>query len=52
MLDLMQTLDPGLRAVGTMYNPAEANSVREQAAPQPVLQAEVRGVRLGSHEIT
>src|SRR5271165_5663509 len=28
-LDLMQKLVPGLRAVGTMYNPAEANSVKE-----------------------
>ena len=29
MLDFMQKLVPGLRAVGTMYNPAEANSVKE-----------------------
>ena len=29
MLDIMQKLVPGLRAVGTMYNPAEANSVKE-----------------------
>jgi ABC-type uncharacterized transport system substrate-binding protein len=32
----MQKLVPGLRAVGTMYNPAEANSVKEQAVAREV----------------
>jgi putative ABC transport system substrate-binding protein len=44
MLDLMQKLVPGLRAVGTIYNPAEANSVREQAVAREIYKA--RGVRL------
>jgi putative tryptophan/tyrosine transport system substrate-binding protein len=44
MLDLMQTLVPGLRAVGTMYNPAEANSVREQSVAREVYRS--RGIRL------
>ena len=44
MLDLMQRLVPGLRAVGTMYNPAEANSVREQAVAREVYRS--RGIRL------
>jgi putative tryptophan/tyrosine transport system substrate-binding protein len=43
-LDLMQKLVPGLRAVGTMYNPAEANSVKEQAAAVEIFRQ--RGVRL------
>jgi ABC-type uncharacterized transport system substrate-binding protein len=30
-LDMMQKLIPGLRAVGTMYNPAEANSVNKRS---------------------
>jgi putative ABC transport system substrate-binding protein len=55
MLDLMQKLVPELRAVGTMYNPAEANSVREQAVAREVFRS--RGIRLeqiaisGSSEI-
>jgi ABC-type uncharacterized transport system substrate-binding protein len=55
MLDLMQKLVPGLRAVGTMYNPAEANSVREQAVAREIYRS--RGIRLeqiaisGSSEI-
>jgi ABC-type uncharacterized transport system substrate-binding protein len=44
MLDLMQKLIPGLRGVGTIYNPAEANSVREQAVAREVYQS--RGIRL------
>ena len=44
MLDLMQKLVPGLRAVGTMYNPAEANSVREQAVAREIYRS--RGIRL------
>ena len=44
MLDFMQKLVPGLRAVGTMYNPAEANSVKEQAVAREVFQK--RGIRL------
>ena len=43
-LDLMQKLVPGLRAVGTMYNPAEANSVKEQSVAREVFRS--RGVRL------
>jgi putative ABC transport system substrate-binding protein len=43
-LDFMQKLVPGLRAVGTMYNPAEANSVKEQAAAVEIYRE--RGVRL------
>jgi len=55
MLDFMQKLVPGLRAVGTMYNPAEANSVKEQAVATEVFRK--RGIRLeqiavgGSNEI-
>ncbi len=54
-LDLMQKLVPGLRAVGTMYNPAEANSVKELTAAREIFQK--RGVRLeeialaGSNEV-
>jgi len=44
MLEFMQKLVPGLRAVGTMYNPAEANSVKEQAVAREVFQK--RGIRL------
>jgi putative tryptophan/tyrosine transport system substrate-binding protein len=44
VLDMMQKLVPGLRAVGTMYNPAEANSVKEQAVAREVFRN--RGVRL------
>ena len=44
ILDLMQKLVPGLRAVGTMYNPAEANSVKEQSVAREVFRS--RGVRL------
>jgi putative ABC transport system substrate-binding protein len=43
-LDMMQKLVPGLRAVGTMYNPAEANSVKELSVAREVFQR--RGVRL------
>ena len=43
-LDMMQKLIPGLRAVGTMYNPAEANSVKEQAVAVEVFRE--RGIRL------
>jgi ABC-type uncharacterized transport system substrate-binding protein len=55
MLDFMQRLVPGLRAVGTFYNPAEANSVKEQEIAREVFQK--RGIRLeqiavsGSNEI-
>ncbi len=54
-LDLMQKLVPGLHAVGTMYNPAEANSVKEQSVAREVFRS--RGVRLeqvaiaGSNEV-
>jgi len=54
-LDMMQKLIPGLRAVGTMYNPAEANSVKEMSKAREVFRD--RGVRLeeiaiaGSNEV-
>lgn len=44
ILDLMQKLVPGLKTVGTMYNPAEANSVKELSVARGVFQE--RGVRL------
>jgi putative ABC transport system substrate-binding protein len=43
-LDLMLKLVPGLRAVGTLYNPAEANSVREMSVAREVYKQ--RGIRL------
>src|SRR5215472_8245706 len=55
MLDLMQKLIPGLRAVGVMYNPAEANSAKEMTVAREVYHQ--RGVRLeevalaGSNEL-
>lgn len=54
-LDMMQKLIPGLRAVGTMYNPAEANSVKEMSKARGVFRD--RGIRLeeislaGSNEV-
>jgi putative tryptophan/tyrosine transport system substrate-binding protein len=54
-LDMMQKLIPGLRAVGTMYNPAEANSVKEMSAAREVFKN--RAIRLeeiaiaGSNEV-
>lgn len=54
-LDMMQKLVPGLRAVGTIFNPAEANSVKEITAAREVFRD--RGVRLeevalaGSNEV-
>ncbi len=54
-LDMMQKLIPGLRAVGTMFNPAEANSVKEMSVAREVFRS--RGVRLeevaisGSNEV-
>lgn len=54
-LDMMQKLVPGLHAVGTMYNPAEANSVKELTVAREVFRN--RGVRLeevaiaGSNEV-
>ena len=54
-LDMMQKLVPGLRGVGTMYNPAEANSVKEMTAAREVFRS--RGGRLeeisiaGSNEV-
>jgi putative ABC transport system substrate-binding protein len=54
-LDMMQKLVPGLRAVGVMYNPAEANSTKEITAAREVFRN--RGVRLeevaiaGSNEV-
>ena len=54
-LDMMQKLIPGLRAVGTMYNPAEANSVKELSVAREVFKS--RGIRLeeiaiaGSNEV-
>jgi putative ABC transport system substrate-binding protein len=43
-LDLMLKLIPNLRAVGTLYNPAEANSVREMDVAHEVYKR--RGIRL------
>jgi putative ABC transport system substrate-binding protein len=43
-LDLMLKLIPGLSAVGTLYNPAEANSVREISVAREVYKR--RGIRL------
>jgi ABC-type uncharacterized transport system substrate-binding protein len=43
-LDLMQKLVPSLRAVGTMYNPAEANSVKEISVAREIYKR--RGIRL------
>lgn len=54
-LDLIQKLVPGLRAVGTMYNPAEANSAKELGVAREIFRS--RGVRLeevalgGSNEV-
>jgi putative tryptophan/tyrosine transport system substrate-binding protein len=54
-LDMMQKLVPGLRAVGTMYNPAEANSAKELSVAREVFRD--RGIRLeevaisGSNEV-
>ena len=55
VLDMMQRLVPGLRAVGTMYNPAEANSTKELTVAREVFRQ--RGIRLeevaisGSNEV-
>src|SRR6516225_4724192 len=55
MLELMQRLVPGLRAVGTTYNPAEANSVKEMTVAREVYRE--RGIKLeevavsGSNEL-
>jgi putative tryptophan/tyrosine transport system substrate-binding protein len=49
-LDLMQKLVPGLSAVGTMYNPAEANSVKEMFVAREVYKD--RGIRLEEVAIT
>lgn len=43
-LEMMQKLVPGLRAVGTLYNPAEANSAREMSVAREVYKR--NGVRL------
>src|SRR4051794_7640941 len=54
-LDMMKKLVPGLRAVGTMYNPAEANSVKEMSSAREVFKS--HGIRLeeiaiaGSNEV-
>jgi putative ABC transport system substrate-binding protein len=40
----MQKLVPGLRAVGTIYNPAEANSVKEMSLAREIFGQ--RGIRL------
>lgn len=49
-LEFMQKLVPGLRAVGTLYNPAEANSVKEIAIAREVYRA--RGIALEEVPIT
>ena len=43
-LDMMQKVIPGLHAVGTMYNPAEANSAKELTVAREVFRS--RGIRL------
>ena len=43
-LEMMQKLVPGLRAVGTMYNPAEANSEKEISLARQIYKN--RGIRL------
>ena len=43
-LDLMQRLIPGLKSVGTVYNPAEANSVKEMSVAREIFRT--RGIRL------
>lgn len=54
-LDLMQKLVPGLKAVGTLYNPAEANSAKELTVAREIFRK--RGIRLeevaisGSNEV-
>lgn len=54
-LEMMQKFVPGLRAVGVMYNPAEANSLKEITIAQEVYRS--HGVRLqvvaiaGSNEV-
>ena len=50
MLDFMQKMVPELKAVGTMYNPAEANSVKEQAVAREVFAK--RGIRLEQIAVT
>lgn len=55
VLDMMQKLVPNLHAVGTMYNPAEANSAKELTVAREVFRK--RGIRLeevaisGSNEV-
>ena len=55
VLDMMEKLVPRLHGVGTMYNPAEANSAKELALAREVFRN--RGVRLeevaisGSNEV-
>ena len=49
-LDMMQKLVPGLRAVGVLYNPAEANSVKELTFARDVFRA--RNIRLEEVAIT
>ena len=43
-LEIMQKLVPSIRAVGVIYNPAEANSVKEISVAREVYQK--RGIRL------
>jgi len=49
-LEMLQKLVPGLRAVGTMYNPAEANSVKEITVAREVFRS--HGIRLEEVAIT
>jgi putative ABC transport system substrate-binding protein len=54
-LDMMQKLVPGLRAVGVLYNPAEANSAKELSVAREIFHS--RRIRLeevaisGSNEV-
>lgn len=50
VLEVMQKLVPSIRAVGVMYNPAEANSVKEMSVAREVYQR--RRIRLEEVAIT
>ncbi len=50
VLKIMQKLVPSIRAVGVLYNPAEANSVKEMTVAREVYKR--RGIRLEEVAIT
>jgi putative tryptophan/tyrosine transport system substrate-binding protein len=49
-LEVMRKLVPSIRAVGTIYNPAEANSVKEMSVAREIYRQ--RGIRLEEVAIT